>query len=115
VLQRSGLNAKLVPKIGEGKPDIIDLIKGGQIDLVINVPAGKKSLIDSKPMRSAAVSQGIPYITTLEAAQAAMLGLISLEKHGFSVQSIQDYAQENRRDKNRNYKHDLEIRMSLWK
>ncbi len=92
VLRSNGVNVKMVSKIGEGKPDIIDLIKGNEIDLIINVPAGKKSLIDSKPIRSAAVVQGITYITTLEGAQAAISGLDSLEKTGFSVQSIQEYA-----------------------
>ena len=92
VLRSSGVNVKMVSKIGEGKPDIIDLIKANEIDLIINVPTGKKSLIDSKPIRSAAVVQGITYITTLEGAQAAISGLDSLEKTGFSVKSIQEYA-----------------------
>ena len=85
VLSSNGINVKMVPKIGEGKPDIIDLIKGNDIDLIINVPAGRKSQIDSKPIRSAAVSQGVPYITTLEGAQAAISGMDSLERTGFSV------------------------------
>ena len=92
VLRSNGVNVKMVSKIGEGKPDIIDLIKGSEIDLIINVPAGKKSLMDSKPIRSAAVVQGVTYITTLEGAQAAISGMDSLEKTGFSVQSIQEYA-----------------------
>jgi len=92
VLRSNGVNAKMIPKIGEGKPDIIDLIKANEIDLIINVPAGKKSLIDSKPIRSAAVVQGVTYITTLEGAQAAISGMDSLEKTGFSVKSIQEYA-----------------------
>jgi carbamoyl-phosphate synthase large subunit len=91
VLRSSGVNAKTVAKIGEGKPDIVDLIKTDDIDLVINVPAGKKALMDSKPIRSAAVSQGIPYITTLEGAQAAISGLDSLSRSGFDVKSIQEY------------------------
>ena len=91
VLSLNGVNAKLVQKIGEGKPDIIDLIKSGDIDLIINVPAGKKSQIDSKPIRSAAVTQGVTYITTLEGAQAALSGMESLERNGFSVKSIQEY------------------------
>ena len=100
VLQRSGVNAKEIFKIGEGKPNIVDLIKANDIDLVINVPAGKKALIDSKPIRSAAVSQGIPYITTLEGAHAAISGMDSLEKTGFSVKSIQEYcAADQIRDK----------------
>jgi carbamoyl-phosphate synthase large subunit len=91
VLSSNGINAKMVLKIGEGKPDIIDLIKSGDIDLIINVPAGKKSQLDSKPIRSAAVTQGIPYITTLEGAQAAISGMDSLERTGFSVKTIQEY------------------------
>ena len=90
-LRSSGVNAKRVYKIGEGKPDVLDLIKANAIDLVINVPAGRKGLIDSKPIRSATVSQNIPYITTLEGAQAAIGGMDSLEKTGFSVKSIQEY------------------------
>jgi carbamoyl-phosphate synthase large subunit len=90
-LRRSGINAKMVHKIGEGKPDVIDLIKGDDIDFVINIPAGRKSLIDSKPIRAAAVSHGIPYITTLDAAQAAIMGMEALEKKGFGVQTIREY------------------------
>ncbi len=92
VLRSNGVNAKMVPKIGEGKPDIIDLIKANDINLIINVAGGgKKSQTDSKPIRSAAVLQGIPYITTLEGAQAAISGMESLEKTGFAVRSIQEY------------------------
>jgi len=89
-LTSSGINVKIVHKIGEGKPDVVDLIKSNSLDLVINIPAGQKSLIDSKPIRSAAVSQGIPYITTLEGAQAAVGGMNALDKSGFSVISIQE-------------------------
>jgi len=113
VLSSNGINAKMVPKIGEGKPDIIDLIKSNAINLVINVPAGKKSQIDSKPIRSAAVSQGIPYITTLEGAQAAISGMDSTERTGFSVKPIQDYTINLQVIKNK-YKHDLDIRQTMW-
>ena len=89
VLSSNGINAKMVPKIGEGKPDIIDLIKSNAINLVINVPAGKKSQIDSKPIRSAAVSQGIPYITTLEGAGSNQWH--SSTENGVFCQTIQDY------------------------
>ena len=113
VLSSNGINAKMVPKIGEGKPDIIDLIKSNAINLIINVPAGKKSQIDSKPIRSAAVSQGIPYITTLEGAQAAISGMDSTERTGFSVKPIQDYTINLQVIKNK-YKHDLDIRQTMW-
>jgi len=113
VLQSNGVNVKMVPKIGEGKPDIIDLIKNGDINLVINVPADKKSQLDSKPIRSAAVSHRIPYITTLEGAQAAISGMGSLERTGFSVKPIQEYTDFSP-GRDRKYKHDLNIRKSLW-
>ncbi len=114
VLRSNGLNVKMVPKIGEGKPDVVDLIKNGDIDLIINVPAGRKSQMDSKPIRSAAVSQGIPYITTLEGAQAAISGMEALERTGFSVKPIQEYT-EIAPERERRYRHDLKIRKSLWK
>jgi len=91
VLKSNGVFAKQVYKIGEGKPDILDLVKTNAIDLVINVPESRKGLIDSKPIRSATVTQNIPYITTLEGAQAAVSGLESLAKTGFSVKTIQEY------------------------
>jgi carbamoyl-phosphate synthase large subunit len=113
VLSSSGINVKMVPKIGEGKPDVIDLIKSGDINFIINVPAGKKSLIDSKPIRSAAITQRIPYITTIEGAQAAISGMDSLEKTGFDVKSIQEYT-DSITMKNRKYRHDLDMRNRLW-
>ncbi|MFP4163981.1 MAG: carbamoyl-phosphate synthase large subunit [Chitinispirillaceae bacterium] len=113
VLSSSGINTKMVPKIGEGKPDIVDLIKNGDVDFIINVPAGKKSQIDSKPIRSAAISQGIPYITTLEGAQAAISGMDSREVTGFSVKSIQEYG-EVKKTSNQNLKSHLETRKLMW-
>jgi len=114
VLRSNGVNAKEVPKIGEGKPDIIDLIKGDDVDLIINVVSGRKSQMDSKPIRSAAVVQGIPYITTLEAAQAAISGMDSLEKTGFSVKAIQDYGQGSAKTRIRDKATSAELRKSLW-
>ncbi|MBN2035282.1 MAG: carbamoyl-phosphate synthase large subunit [Chitinispirillaceae bacterium] len=112
-LNSSGINAKLVQKIGEGKPDIIDLIKNGDIDLIINIPAGKKSQIDSKPIRSAAVHHGVTYITTLEGAQAAISGLDSLERTGFSVKSIQEYCSSGD-PPNIDMKHEMGLRRKMW-
>ncbi|HUI92547.1 MAG TPA: carbamoyl-phosphate synthase large subunit [Chitinivibrionales bacterium] len=114
VLRSNGVNAKEVPKIGEGKPDIVDLIKAGDINLIVNVVAGRKSQMDSKPIRSAAVVQGIPYITTLEAAQAAISAMDSLEKTGFSVKSIQDYAAALVKGKARDAEDTIDFKKSLW-
>jgi carbamoyl-phosphate synthase large subunit len=90
-LRANGVNAKAIHKIGEGKPDITDLIKSGDINLVINIPRGRKARVDSKPIRSCAVAQGIPYITTLEGAQAAVSAMDALDKMGFTVKTIQEY------------------------
>jgi carbamoyl-phosphate synthase large subunit len=114
VLRSNGVNAKEVPKIGEGKPDIIDLIKAGDVDLIINVVSGRKSQLDSKPIRSAAVVQGIPYITTLEAAQAAISAMDSLEKTGFSVKSIQDYAASLIKGNTRGNENDAGFKNAMW-
>ena len=114
VLRSNGVNAKEVPKIGEGKPDIIDLIKGDDVDLIINVVAGRKSQLDSKPIRSAAVVQGVPYITTLEAAQAAISALDSLEKTGFSVKSIQEYAASLIKGNGKGHGDDIGFKKAVW-
>ena len=113
VLRSNGINVKMVQKIGEGKPDIVDLIKNNDIDMVINVPADKKSQQDSKPIRSAAVLQGVTYITTLEGAQAAISGLDSLERTGFTVKPIQEYTDFSPR-RGQRYRHDITIRKTLW-
>jgi carbamoyl-phosphate synthase large subunit len=114
VLRSNGVNAKEVPKIGEGKPDIIDLIKAGDVDLIINVVSGRKSQLDSKPIRSAAVVQGIPYITTLEAAQAAISAMDSLEKTGFSVKSIQEYAASLIKGNTQGNESDVGFKNAMW-
>jgi carbamoyl-phosphate synthase large subunit len=112
VLSSNGVSVRLVRKIGEGKPDIIDLIRGGDISMVINVPAGRKSQIDSKPIRSAAVTQGVTYITTLEGAQAAISGMESLERTGFSVKTIQEYA--GGAESQKSVKKEYETKMRMW-
>jgi carbamoyl-phosphate synthase large subunit len=113
VLSSNGINVKMVQKIGEGKPDIIDLIKGGEIDMIINVPSDKKSKIDSKPIRSAAVTNGVTYITTLEGAQAALSGMDSLERTGFSVKTIQEYCNSGSIPL-ANQRRDIEWRRKMW-
>jgi len=115
VLRSNGVHVRMVPKIGEGKPDIVDLIKAREINLIINVTSNKKkSQADSKPIRSAAITAGITYITTIEAAQAAISGMDSLEKTGFSVKSIQEYCEIVMHDQ-RAHRHEHEMRGALWK
>ena len=90
-LQRYGLHAQLVKKIHEGRPNVLDLIKSGQIQLVINTPSGRLPRADEIHIRSAAATLGIPCITTIAGAQASVNGITALLKHQLTVKPIQRY------------------------
>ena len=90
VLANNGIPVKTVFKVGEGRPDIVDQIKNGKINLVINTPSGKKPKADEVAIRSQSVAHNIPCITTLSGAEAVVNGIESL-KRGMSVKSIQEY------------------------
>jgi carbamoyl-phosphate synthase large subunit len=91
VLQSNDIKTMLVGKIGEGDNKILDLINKGEISLIINTPSGKLGQSDNNPIRSFSVLHGIPCITTLQGAQAAVNGMESIVKSGFTVKSIQEY------------------------
>jgi len=92
VLAAAGIDVKIVPKIGEDRPDILDYIKSDKIDLIINVPKGKGSKDDEFQIRRAAVEHKVPYITTIAAAQAAVKAIEKIKKEGtFTVKSLQEY------------------------
>ena len=94
VLRSNSIKAKIVGKIGEGSTKILELIRKGEIKLIINTPTGKKGQSDMNPIRSTAVTYGIPCITTIQGAQAAVNGIESMLKGDFSVKSIQEYINE---------------------
>ncbi|OGP74868.1 MAG: carbamoyl phosphate synthase large subunit [Deltaproteobacteria bacterium RBG_16_49_23] len=91
VLANNGIPVQSVFKVGEGRPDIVDRMKNGEIQLVINTPSGKKPKVDEGAIRSQAVAHNIPCITTLSGAEAVVNGIESLLKKGISVKSIQEY------------------------
>ncbi len=91
VLARSGLEVQPVLKIIEGRPNIADLIKNGEIDLIINTPSGKEAYEDRLSLRSLAVMYNVPYITTVSGASAAVNGIEFLQKGGLEVKALQDY------------------------
>ena len=90
-LQRSGVHARSVKKIHEGRPNVLDLIKSGEVQLVINTPTGRLPRADEIQIRSAAASLGLPCITTIAGAQASVSGIAALRKHAFTVKPVQDY------------------------
>jgi len=92
VLARNGVPATHLRKIQEGvRPNIIDLIKNGEISLVINTPSGKRFRKDEVKIRQLTVLHGIPCITTLSGAVAAVSGIASLKRGDYQVQALQDY------------------------
>jgi len=93
-LKKHGLAVRTVHKMGKGRPDIIDHLKNGDIDLVINTPVGKGSKFDEYQMRRACVARGVLIITTLRGARAALEGIASLHSGGVRVRSLQEYTAE---------------------
>ena len=91
VLVKNGLEVTSVLKIGEGRPNIADMIKNGEIDLTINTPSGRKSHADQLNLRSLAVMYNVPYITTISGASAAVNGIEFLQKGEIEVKALQDY------------------------
>jgi len=90
VLANNGIPVRPVFKVGEGRPDIVDQIKNGEIHLVINTPGGKKPKADEVAIRSQSVAYNIPCVTTLSGAEAVVNAIESL-KRGMSVKSVQKY------------------------
>ena len=89
-LSRFGITTKIVNKVNEGSPHVVDLIEKKQIQLVINTTSGEKSIADSFSIRRCAIRNKIPYFTTISAAKVAVTGLNLIKKTEFSVKSIQD-------------------------
>ncbi|MFQ6676197.1 MAG: carbamoyl-phosphate synthase large subunit, partial [Fidelibacterota bacterium] len=90
VCEKNGMTVKRVFKVGEGRPNVVDAIKNGQIQLVINTPLGSRSRYDEYAIGRAAIRQGIPVITTLAGAQAAVRGIRTLQRGKLAVKSLQD-------------------------
>jgi carbamoyl-phosphate synthase large subunit len=95
LLQEAGVPAAKVKKLSEGRPNILDMITNGDIDLIINSPIGKDSVNDDSYLRKAAVKAKIPYMTTLAAAKATATGIHYIQTHGTGeVKSLQELHSE---------------------
>ena len=90
-LRENGVGARLIAKINEGRPDVLDMIKNGDVQLVINTPIGKAGVQDDSYIRKNAIRHGIPYITTIAAAKAAASGIEEYQKGDGGVKSLQAY------------------------
>jgi carbamoyl-phosphate synthase large subunit len=88
-LEAAGVPADPVYKVNEGRPNIVDLVKTGKVDMVINTPLGRESFYDEKSIRRAAIRYNIPCITTLSAANAAARGIRALVEQTIEVSPLQ--------------------------
>jgi carbamoyl-phosphate synthase large subunit len=89
-LRARGIPSEQVFKVGEGRPNIVDMMISGEIQLLINTPLGKKSQYDDYAMRRMAITRRIAYCTTLSAASAACDAAIALSSRRREVRSLQD-------------------------
>ncbi|HET9325874.1 MAG TPA: carbamoyl-phosphate synthase large subunit [Candidatus Eisenbacteria bacterium] len=89
-LRRNGVECSEVFKVREGSPNAADLIEAGEIHLVINTPLGRSSKYDEKAIRESAVTYGVPVITTVAGALAAVSGLEALSRGPLEVTSLQE-------------------------
>jgi carbamoyl-phosphate synthase large subunit len=89
-LQEAGIPSTHVYKVKEGRPDIVDHIKNGKIQLMINTPMGKKGVLDERAMRLAGLRYGVPCITTMEAAEAVLEALRSIRAKELKVIKLQE-------------------------
>ncbi len=90
-LKRNGLKVENIFKVGEGRPNVVDGIKNGDISLVINTPFGAMARYDEEAIGRACIQKGIVAITTLSAASAAVRALRSSQKDKIRVKSLQEY------------------------
>jgi carbamoyl-phosphate synthase large subunit len=89
-LSRNGVPCREVFKVHEGRPNAVDLIEAGEIQLVINTPLGRVSEYDEKAIRERAVALGVPVITTVAGALAAVSGIEALRRGPLDVTALQE-------------------------
>ncbi|HYO10247.1 MAG TPA: carbamoyl-phosphate synthase large subunit [Tepidisphaeraceae bacterium] len=90
-LSRAGVEARRVTKLAEGRPNLIDFIKNGKVQLIINTPTRKGPATDEGKIRATAVLHKTPIVTTLTGAHAAAQAILSLQKTGWGVRPLQEY------------------------
>ena len=81
LIKAAGIEVTHIKKLHEGRPNVLDVITNGEIDMIINSPVGKDSVHDDSYLRKAAIKGKIPYMTTIAAAKAAAEGILYLKNH----------------------------------
>ena len=93
VLREAGLEVKKIPKLQEGRPNALDLLKNNEIDLVINTPSGQIPRADEVKIRTTSVYTRTPIVTTLSGAKAVAQGISALKENGYGMKTIQEFHQ----------------------
>ncbi|NEO97784.1 MAG: carbamoyl-phosphate synthase large subunit [Symploca sp. SIO2E9] len=94
ILQEYGLDVKLVLKLHQGRPNVLDEIKNQHIQLIINTPSGEDAQADGRLIRRTALSYKIPIITTIAGAKATAAAIRSLQLQPLDVKALQDYIRD---------------------
>jgi carbamoyl-phosphate synthase large subunit len=90
-LEKAGVPVKKIFKLSEGRPNALDMLKNGELALIINTPSGKAAREDEIKIRSTASSSRVPVMTTLRAARASLEGIRSMTASGYSVKPLQEW------------------------
>ena len=90
-LESAGVPCEFVYKVNEGRPNIADLVKSRQVDLIINTPLGRTSFYDERSIRRAAIQYSVPCVTTMTGAIATVAAIRALREEELQVRSLQDY------------------------
>ncbi|MBQ9609423.1 MAG: carbamoyl-phosphate synthase large subunit [Lachnospiraceae bacterium] len=97
IITAAGVKATVVKKLHEGRPNMLDMITNGDIDLIVNSPVGKDSIYDDSYLRKAAIKGRVPYMTTIAAAKATAEGIAYVKAHkdeNNSIKSLQAWHSE---------------------
>lgn len=95
LIKEAGIPVERVNKLYEGRPNIADMITNGDIQLIVNTPAGKEAVTDDSYLRKSAIKHKVPYITTLAAAKATAEGIHYVRSHEESeLKSLQELHNE---------------------
>ncbi|MDI6898146.1 carbamoyl-phosphate synthase large subunit [Methanocella conradii] len=95
-LEARGIPVTLISKVHEGSPNVIDLMRKGKVDLIINTPTSKMARKDGSRIRRAAVDFEVPYVTTIQAARASADAISAMGKSRMSIKSLNEYLEIKR-------------------
>jgi carbamoyl-phosphate synthase large subunit len=91
LLNDRGISSRVIQKVSTGRPHVVDAIKNGEVQLIINTGTGTTPARDGYQIRRAAIKYDVPYTTTLAGALAICKGMAALKQRPYSVRALQDY------------------------